>query len=36
MNVGKSYPDQRDATDALATYNKAQAIVPNDVDLANS
>jgi Flp pilus assembly protein TadD len=33
MNAGKNYLDQGDATNALAIYRKAQAIVPNDVDL---
>src|SRR5262245_49800192 len=40
MNAGRNYLDQGDATNALAIYKKAQAIVPNDVDvhlnLANS
>jgi len=40
MNAGKNYLDQGDATNALAIYRKAQAIVPNDADvhlnLANS
>jgi len=33
MNVGKNYLDQGDATNALATYRKAKAIVPNDIDV---
>ncbi len=33
MNGGKNYLDQGDATNALATYRKAQAIFPNDGDL---
>jgi hypothetical protein len=33
MNVGKNYLDQSDATNAIATYKKAQAIFPNDADL---
>jgi Tfp pilus assembly protein PilF len=33
MIVGKNYLDQGDATNALATYRKAQAIFPNDADL---
>jgi Flp pilus assembly protein TadD len=40
MNAGKNYLDQGDATNALAVYKKAGAIVPNDADvhlnLANS
>jgi Tfp pilus assembly protein PilF len=40
MNAGKNYLDQGDATNALAIYKKAEAIVSNDVDvhlnLANS
>src|SRR3954466_4808889 len=40
MNAGKNYLDQGDATNALALYKKAAAIVPNDADvhlnLANS
>src|SRR5688572_19446734 len=40
MNAGKNYLDQGDATNALATYKKAEAIVPNNADvhlnLANS
>ncbi|MBF8305567.1 MAG: Tetratricopeptide 2 repeat protein, partial [Acidobacteria bacterium] len=40
MNAGKNYLDQGDATNALAIYKKAEAIVPNDADvqlnLANS
>ena len=40
MNAGKNYLDQGDATNALALYKKAEAIVPNDADvrlnLANS
>src|SRR5262245_22675270 len=33
MNAGRNYLDQGDATNALATYKKAHAIVPNDVDV---
>ena len=33
MNAGKNYLDQGDATNALAIYKKAEAIVPNDVDV---
>src|SRR5437667_7469064 len=33
MNAGKNYLDQGDATNALAIYKKAEAIVPNDADL---
>src|SRR5688572_12271257 len=33
MNVGKNYLDQGDVTNALAIYKKAQAIVPNDIDV---
>ncbi|MEO8350221.1 MAG: FG-GAP-like repeat-containing protein [Chthoniobacteraceae bacterium] len=33
MNAGKNYLDQGDATNALATYQKAAAIAPNDEDL---
>lgn len=33
MNAGKNYLDQGDATNALATYKKAEAIVSNDADL---
>ncbi|MEK7685381.1 MAG: hypothetical protein AAB466_08165, partial [Verrucomicrobiota bacterium] len=29
MNAGKNYLDQGDATNALAIYKKAEAIVPN-------
>jgi Flp pilus assembly protein TadD len=40
MNAGKNYLDQGDATNALAIYKKAGALVPNDADvhlnLANS
>ena len=40
MNSGKNYLDQGDATNALAIYRRAAAIVPNDADvhlnLANS
>src|SRR5258705_3371868 len=40
MNAGKNYLDQGDATNALALYKKAEAIVPNNADvhlnLANS
>ncbi|MBF8306033.1 MAG: Tetratricopeptide 2 repeat protein [Acidobacteria bacterium] len=33
MNAGKNYLAQGDATNALAIYKKAEAIVPNDADL---
>ena len=33
MNAGKNYLDQGDATNALALYKKAEAIVPNDADV---
>src|SRR5262245_32806963 len=33
MNAGKNLLDQGDATNALATYKRAEAIIPNDVDL---
>nr|AGW45556.1 hypothetical protein [uncultured bacterium Lac161] len=33
MNVGKNYLDRGDATNALATYKKAQMLAPNDADL---
>src|SRR2546430_15693984 len=33
MNAGKNYLDQGDATNALAIYKKAEAIVPNDADV---
>jgi Flp pilus assembly protein TadD len=33
MIVGKNYLDQGDATNALATYKKAQAVFANDADL---
>ena len=33
MNAGKNYLDQGDATNALAIYKRAGAIVPNDADL---
>src|SRR5262249_54519238 len=33
MNAGKNYLDQGDATNALAVYKKAEAIVPHDVDV---
>jgi len=33
MNAGKNYLDQGDATNALAVYKKAQAMVPNDADV---
>src|SRR5437773_1056541 len=33
MNAGKNYLDQGDATNALAIYKKAEAIVPNNADL---
>lgn len=33
MNAGKNYQDQGDATNALAMYLKAGAIIPNDPDL---
>ncbi len=40
MNAGKNFLDQGDATNALALYRKAEALVPNDADvrlnLANS
>jgi Flp pilus assembly protein TadD len=40
MNAGKNYLDQGDATNALALFKKAEAIVPTDADvrlnLANS
>ena len=40
MNAGKNYLDQGDATNALAFYRKAEALVPTDADvhlnLANS
>jgi len=40
MNAGMNYLDQGDHTNALATYKKAEAMVPNDADvhlnLANS
>src|SRR5215207_1823453 len=40
MTVGKNYLDQADATNAIATYKKAEALVPHDADvhlnLANS
>lgn len=32
MNAGKNYLDQGDATNALAIYQKALAIAPNDID----
>src|SRR5436190_1371903 len=33
MNAGKNYFDQGDVTNALATYKKAVAIVPHDIDV---
>lgn len=33
MNAGKNYLDRGDATNALAIYRKAEAIVPHDADL---
>lgn len=33
MNAGKNYLDQGDATNALAVYRRAEAIVPNDADV---
>jgi Tfp pilus assembly protein PilF len=40
MNAGRNYLDQGDATNALALFKKAEALVPNDADvhlnLANS
>ena len=33
MNVGKNHFDQGDATNAVAAYKKAAAIVPNDADV---
>ncbi len=33
MNAGKNFLDQGDATNALAIYKKAEAIVPNDADV---
>src|SRR5204862_4846385 len=33
MNAGKNYLDQGDATNALALYKKAAAIVPNNADV---
>ena len=33
MNAGKNCLDQGDATNALACYRQAQALVPNDADL---
>jgi Tfp pilus assembly protein PilF len=33
MNAGKNHLDQGDATNALAIYKKAEAIVPNDADV---
>lgn len=33
MNIGKNYLDQGDATNALAVYQEAAAIAPNDADL---
>src|SRR3989442_86394 len=33
MNAGKNYLDQGDATNALAIYKKAEAIVPNNADV---
>lgn len=33
MNAGKNYLDQGDATNALAVYRKAAALVPHDADV---
>lgn len=33
MNAGKNYLDQGDATNALALYRRAEALVPNDVEV---
>lgn len=33
MNAGKNYLDQGDATNALALYKKAEALVPHDADV---
>jgi Flp pilus assembly protein TadD len=33
MNAGKNYLDQGDATNALALFQRAHAVVPNDVDV---
>ena len=33
MNAGKNYLDQGDATNALAIYKRAEAMVPNDADV---
>ena len=33
MNAGKNYLDQGDATNALAIYKEAEALVPNDPDV---
>ena len=33
MNAGKNYLDRGDATNALATYKEAAALVPNDPDV---
>ncbi len=33
MNAGKNYFDQGDSTNAISTYRKAVALVPNDVDV---
>ena len=33
MNAGKNYLDQGDATNALAIYKKAEAIIPNNADV---
>lgn len=33
MNAGKNYLDQGDAPNAIATYKKAETIVPTDADL---
>jgi thioredoxin-like negative regulator of GroEL len=33
MNAGKNYLDQGDATNALAIYRKAEALVPSDADV---
>ncbi|HKX62338.1 MAG TPA: FG-GAP-like repeat-containing protein [Verrucomicrobiae bacterium] len=33
MNAGKNYLDQGDATNALVLYKRAQAVIPNDIDV---
>jgi Flp pilus assembly protein TadD len=33
MNMGRNYLEQSDSTNAIATYKKAAAIVPNDADV---